>query len=117
MAVTAHATGTLSTTGSSTEDFLTSPAVAGTYTLHVDLNDMASGDVIEVRVYQIVLTGGTTRVAYYTRREGLQPTDDKILISVPISNELTDSNSLRFSITQTTGTAGISLPWKVLKYA
>lgn len=117
MAVTAHATGTLSTTGGGTEDFLTSPAVAGTYTLHVDTNDMAAGDVIELRVYQIVLTGGTTRVAYYTRYEGLQYADDKIKISVPISNELTDANSLRFSITQTEGTSGISLPWKVLKYA
>lgn len=117
MAVTAQATGTLSTTGSGTEDFLTSPNVAGTFTLHVDLNDMASGDVVEFRVYQIVLTGGATRVAYYTRREGLQPADDKILISVPISNELTDTNSLRFSVTQVAGTAGISLPWKVLKYA
>lgn len=117
MAVTAHATGTLSTTGGGTEDFLTSPNVAGTFTLHVDLNDMASGDVIEVRVYQMVLTGGTQRVCYVTRREGAQPTDDKILISVPVSNELTDANSLRFSIKQTFGTAGISLPWKVLKYA
>lgn len=117
MAVTAHATGTLSTTGSSTEDFLTSPAVAGTYTLHVDTNDMAAGDVIEIRVYQMVLTLGTTRVAYIARYEGVQPTDDKIKISVPISNELTDANSLRFSIKQTFGTVGISLPWKVLKYA
>ena len=117
MAVTAHATGTLSTTGSGTEDFLTSPAVAGTFTLHIDTNDMAAGDVIEVRVYQIVLTGGTTRVAYLSRYEGLQLADDKIKISVPISNELTDANSLRFSITQTKGTAAISLPWKVLKYA
>lgn len=117
MAVTAHATGTLSTTGSGTEDFLTSPNVAGTFTLHVDTDDMAAGDVVEFRVYQMVLTGGTTRVAYYARYEGAQPTDDKIKISVPISNELTDTNSLRFSITQTKGTAGISLKWKVLKYA
>lgn len=117
MAVTAHATGTLSTTGSSTEDFLTSPAVAGTFTLHIDTNDMVSNDTIVVRVYQIVLTGGTTRVAYAQRYDGVQPTDGKIVISVPISNELTDANSLRFSVTQTSGTAGISLPWKVLKYA
>lgn len=117
MAVTAFATGTLSTTGGGTEDFLSSPNDDGTYTLHVDLNDMASGDVIEFRCYSMVLTGGTTRVTYYTRREGLQPTDDKILISVPISTELTESNALRFSAKQVAGTAGVSLPWKVLRYA
>lgn len=117
MAVTAHASGTLSTTGGGTEDFLTSPNVAGTFTLHIDTNDMAAGDVVEIRVYQMVLTAGTQRVAYYMRYEGLQYTDDKIKISVPISNELTDANALRFSIKQTEGTAGISLPWKVLKYA
>jgi hypothetical protein len=117
MAVTAHATGTLSTTGSSTEDFLTSPAVAGTFTLHVDTNDMAGGDTIIVRVYQIVLTGGTTRVVYAQQYANAQAANDLIKISVPVSNELTDANSLRFSITQTKGTAGISLPWKVLRYA
>lgn len=117
MAVTAHATGTLSTTGSSTEDFLSSPNVAGTFVLTFDSNDMASGDVVEVRAYKMVLTGGTQRVAYYMRYEGLQATDDKIKISVPISNELTDTNAVRFSIKQVAGTAGISLPWVVLKHA
>lgn len=117
MAVTAFATGTLSTTGSSTEDFLSSPNAAGVFSLHADLNDMAAGDVIEVRVYQKVLTGGTARVALYTRREGVQPSEDKILISVPISNDLAESNALRFSITQIAGSAGISIPWKVISHA
>jgi hypothetical protein len=118
VAVTAHATGTLSTTGGSTEDFLTSPNVAGTFTLHVDLHGMATTHIIEIRVYQMVLTGGTTRVAYYTRVEGaLINVDNKIYVSVPISNELTDTNALRFSIKQVAGAAGISLPWKVLRHS
>lgn len=116
MAVTAHATGTLSATAGGTEDFLTSPNVAGTFTLHVDTVNMAAGDVIELRVYQMVLTGGTQRVAYVARYEGAQPTDDLIKISVPISNELTDTNALRFSLKQTAGTSR-NFPWKVLKYA
>jgi hypothetical protein len=45
-----------------------------------------------------------------------QPTDDIIKVSVPISNELTDAGSLRFSLKQTAGT-GRAYPWKVLKYA
>ena len=117
MATSAHATGTLSTTGGGTEDFLTSPNVAGSFQLYIDLDDMASGDVIEFRVYTIVLTGGTARVVFVDRREGLQPTDDKILISVPVSTQLTETNGLRFSITQTKGSAGVSIPWKVLRFS
>lgn len=114
MAVTAYASGTQSATVT-TEHFLSSPNVAGTYTLHVDTVNMVAGDVLELRIYQMVLTGGTQRVAYYARYDGAQPTDDLIKISVPISNELTDTNALRFSLKQTYGTSR-NFPWKVLTY-
>lgn len=114
MAVTAYASGTQSATVT-TEHFLSSPNVAGTFTLHVDTVNMVAGDVLELRIYQMVLTGGTQRVAYYARYDGAQPTDDLIKISVPISNELTDTNSLRFSLKQTYGTSR-NFPWKVLTY-
>ncbi len=115
MAVTAHATGTHTSDG--TETFLSSPNIAGTFTLHIDTNDMVDGDTIEIRIYQMVLTGGTQRVAYYAKYDDIQPADDKIKILGPISNELTDTNALRFSIKGTTTSGTISLPWKVLKYA
>lgn len=114
MAPTAYATGTQSATVT-TEHFLTSPNVAGTFTLHVDTNAMAAGDVVELRIYQMVLTGGTTRVAYFAQFADAQPADDLIKVSVPISNELTDTNALRFSLKQTAGTSR-SFPWKVLTY-
>lgn len=117
MAVTAFATGTLSSTGGSTEDFLSSPNAAGVYQLVADMDDMADGDVIEVRVYMIVLTTGTYRVSDWDRLEGLQPDTDKILRSLPIATDLAESNALRFSIKQVQGTAGISIPWKVLQLA
>ena len=104
MAVTAEATGTQTSTVT-TEHTLRDVAVAGSYTLHVDTNAMVAGDVLELRVYQIVFTGGTRRVAYYARYDGAQPADDVIKISVPISNELTDSGSLRFTLKQTFGTS------------
>lgn len=72
--------------------------------------------MLELRVYQIVLTGGTRRVAYFARYQDDQPDDDVIKISVPISNELTDAGSLRFTLKQTAGTRR-QFPWKVLKYA
>lgn len=114
MAVTAYAQGAQAATVT-TEHFLSSPNVAGTFTLHVDTNVLAAGDVLELRIYQMVLTGGTQRVAYYAVFAGVQPTDDLIKISVPISNELTDTNALRFSLKQTFGTSR-TFPWKVLKY-
>lgn len=114
MAVTAYASGTQTCT-IDTEHFLSSPNVAGTYTLHLDTNAMAAGDVLEVRVYQMILTGGTQRVVHFSSFSGAQPTDDKIKVSVPIGNELTDANALRFSIKQTAGSSR-SIPWKVLSY-
>jgi hypothetical protein len=115
VAVTAEATGTQSATVT-TEHTLRDVATAGTYTLHVDLINMAAGDVLELRVYQMVLTGGTRRVAYYARYTDARPADDMIAISVPISNELTDAGALRFTLKQTHGTTR-NFPWKVLRYA
>lgn len=115
MTVSLQASGTTTPTVG-VENFLANVNVVGTFTFHLDSSVLAAGDVLELRIYQIVLTGGTAKVAYYQRYEGVQATDDTIKISVPISNDLTDSNSLRFSINQTFGT-GRAFIWKVLKYA
>ncbi len=117
MAVTAQATGTKTVSVVGTAETLADVAVAGTFTLHVDTNALADGDTLELRVYQIVLTGGTRRVAYYGMWTDVQPADDQIKISVPISNELTDSGSLRFELNQKTGSGARAFPWKILKYA
>lgn len=117
MAVTAFASGTQSTSGSiGTELFLANVNQAGTYTLHVDTTNMAAGDVVVLKIYQMILTGGTALAAYKAIYSDAQSADDVIKISVPISNELTDTNSLRFSLNQTNGTAR-SFNWKILKYA
>lgn len=115
MAVTAQGSGT-QTAVIGTEHTLLDVAVAGTYTLHVDGVNLAAGDSVEIRIYQMVLTGGTRRVVYYHRYDGVQPADEMIKISVPISNELTDAGALRFTLKQIAGT-GRAYPWKVLKYA
>lgn len=115
MSVSAESSGTQAAT-ISTEHTLRDVSSAGTFTLHVDLVNLADGDLVELRIYQMVLTGGTRRVAYIARYDGAQSTDEMIAISVPISNELTDSGALRFTLKQVSGT-GRSFPWKVLKYA
>lgn len=118
MTVTAASTGTQTAT-IGTEHTLfdtgSAPNTAGTYTLHVDCNAMAAGDVLELRIYQMVLTSGTRRVAYIQRYFDAQSADDQIKLSVPISNELTDSGALRFTLKQTAGT-GRAYPWKCLAY-
>ena len=115
MAVTAQATGSQATTVG-TEHTLADVAIAGTFTLHVDTNVLAAGDGVELRIYQMILTGGTRRVAYFQSFYDAQPADDQIKISVPISNELTDAGALRFTLKQIAGTTR-TFPWKVLKYA
>ncbi|MEM3008364.1 MAG: hypothetical protein QXU32_13215 [Nitrososphaerales archaeon] len=114
MAVSLFASGTQTAT-IGTEHFLSSPNQSGVYTLHVDTVNMALGDTLVLRVYQIVLTGGTSRVAYVVTYQDAQPTDDLIKVSLPIGNDLAETNALRFSLTQTTGT-GRQYPWKVLRY-
>jgi len=117
MAILAHVSGTASPTVG-TELFLTATTainVPGTYTLTIDLINLAAGDYLEVRIYQMVLTGGTARVAYFASYSHAQPTDNMIAISVPISNELTDTNAIRMSIKQTSGTAR-TYPYKILRF-
>lgn len=113
MTVTAQGSGT-QTAVINTEHTLLDIAVAGSFLLVVDKINMALNDTLELRWYQIVLTGGTRRVAYLGTYYNAQSADDMIGISVPISNELADAGSLRATLKQTAGT-GRNFDWKVLK--
>ena len=114
MAVISHASGTSSQTVG-TEFTLADISVSGTFTLHVDLSAMLAGDTIELRVYQMIAAAGTRRVAYVQSFSHQQPADNMIAISVPISNDLTDTGAVRFTLYQRAGTTR-ALPWKVLRY-
>ncbi len=115
MALTTYADGSQTATVT-TEHFLSSPNAVGTYQLQVDTNAMAAGDVLELRVYVMTRASGAQRVAYFDAWSGAQPAHDQIKISVPITNTLTDTNALRFSLTQTFGT-GRAFPWKLWQSA
>ena len=112
-----YASGTQTAT-LTTEHFLSNVNAVGTYTFHVDTSGMQAGDILELRVYQIELTGGTARVALYMRYEGAQAADDMQKISIPVGNDLTDANSLRFSLQQNriSGGTGQNFAWKVLQW-
>jgi hypothetical protein len=113
VAVSAQGQGTQTAT-IGTEHTLLDVAVAGSFVFEVDTNALAAGDSLELRISAIVLTAGTRRVVYKSTFVGVQDADDKIKVSVPMSNELTDAGSLRFTLKQTGGT-GRAFPWKVLK--
>jgi hypothetical protein len=115
MAVTTFASDTLTTT-IGTEHTLTSVNQAGVFVLYVDLAALAAGDVVELRAYKIVRTGGTARVVQFQTFTGAQPSSGLITVSIPLANDLTDTDALTFTLTQTFGTAR-SFPWAVLKVA
>lgn len=99
-----------------TETFLYGASAIGVYTFHIDTASMVANDYLELRVYQMVLTGCTPKVAYLDAFQGLQATDDQIKISVPVGNDLAEASALRFSVKQTLGTAR-PYPWKILRYS
>lgn len=99
-----------------TEHFVADIALSGVYTFEVDRNAMVDGDVLELRVYKMILTSGTARLLFPPQSfYGAVPSGmDPIQVSIPITNELTDSTSLRFSLKQTFGT-GRAYPWKAVR--
>jgi len=110
------ASGTTAQTVGGAAQTLAEIATAGTFTFHIDLNLLSFNDIIEVRILQKILSAGTLRVAYYQLFSGIQPTDNQIQISVPISNDLVEAAaSLRFTIQQTSGVAR-AFPYKVVSY-
>lgn len=115
MATSVQASGTQTAT-ITTEHTLSSPNVAGVFTLEVDTNAMVAGDILTLRVKQMVLSGGTARTVYAQTFYGAQPTDDKIKASLPISNAHTDAGATTFTLTQDAGT-GRAFPWVIWKHA
>jgi hypothetical protein len=116
MAVTSAASGTLAANVGATPDVLAALETAGVYVLEVDTVNMVAGDVIVLRVQKMTLTGGTVRTYILQTYFGAQPTDDLIKRSIPISADLTDTDSLKFTLNQSFGVSR-NFPWKVQLHA
>jgi hypothetical protein len=113
MAVTAFGWGTqVAVIGS--EHQLTNINTNGVFQFSVDCNAMTATDVLELRIYKVIITGGTPRVLYELQICGAQDTDNMIVVSKPFDNDLTNASSLRVTLKQSFGT-GRSYKWKVLK--
>lgn len=113
--VSLAASGTLTPGAVPGANTLLDTSAPGAYELQIDTVNMAAADVLELRIYAFILTGGTRRVAYFQQYTGVQPTDDILKISPLIATDLSDSGAIRFELNQTLGTAR-AYPWKVLKY-
>lgn len=98
-----------------TEHIVATAAVAGRFTFHVDTLNMAAGDVLNLRVYEKILTGGSiTGVLYFATYSGAQLADLRIKVSDVAHNDLVEANALQFTLEQTEGT-GRNFAWKVVR--
>lgn len=97
-----------------TEQTLADTSAAGTYQLKVDLNPVVAGDVVRLRIYDMVLTSGTRRVAYDEQFTLTDLATSKIVVSVPIMTALTDSGAIRATLQQTKG-SNHTYPWALVK--
>ncbi len=109
MAWTVEGSGTQTAT-ISTEHSLHTNSGAKTFVFIVDTVNMVEGDVLELRVYLMVLSGGTRRVAYLATYAHGQ--DEPIKISLPVPSP-GQTNGFEASLKQTAGT-GRSFPWSVV---
>lgn len=104
------ATGTVTADGS--EQTLSTQAASGVYQAVIDLNNLAGGatpDIVEIRVYLMTLTGGTSRQAFptFTFVGGVSP---KEFVTPP----LLAVHEYKITLKQTQGT-NRTFPWSLRK--
>lgn len=92
-----------------TEHILTTDTTNGTYYFEVALNNLANGDILELRIYCITLSGGSLQVAWKSTYGPIPPIQD-----VAPSPPQPSDQSCRVSLKQTAGT-GRAFPWKLLR--
>jgi hypothetical protein len=107
MAVTSVGSGSQTCT-LDTEHTLDTETGAGVYVLVLDLNNMALGDILIVRIKTKAKTGSTSRLAYIKTFSHVQIEINKYSPAVPVDTEIV------VSIEQTDGT-GRSIDWNLLK--
>lgn len=90
-----------------TEHDLATDTAGKTYVLKVDASAMVLGDVLELRIYDKVLSGGAEVLAHVVHFSNVQ--GQPSIISYPFPNDV----HLRATLKQVAGT-GRSFPWKLL---
>lgn len=106
MAITVKSSGTKTADG--TEQTLLSTSDLGAYSLALDLNNMANGDRIRVRIKMKILSGGTSRNVYDTIYENAQ---GQPIVYSPV---IPATQGADFTLEQEAGT-NRDYPWKVVR--
>lgn len=106
MAIAVVASGTQTAT-IGTEHTLATSTTGKTYVLVVDTVNMANADILELRLYTIVLAAGAEGLAYIATFSNVQST--KIKYSVPVPANI----SCKATLKQVAGT-GRAYPWALL---
>lgn len=92
-----------------TEHTLTTDVTNGTYYYEVDITNLATGDILELRIYTVTLVAGTLRLAWKSTFGPVQPVQD-ICPSPPQPSD----QSIRVTLKQVAGTGRV-WPWKLLR--
>lgn len=108
MAWTVSSSGTQAATVG-TEITLFTDTTNATYYFEVDASNMAIGDVVELRIYTMTLTGGTLRQAWVNTFGPSPP-----ICPIIVSPSQPSNNSLQVTLKQISGAAR-SFPWKLLR--
>lgn len=109
MAVTEKTSGSQTAT-ISTEHTLATVTDAGIYTVRVDINALAAGDIVELRVYAKCRNGtDSERLIHGPAVYGPVVPDQKLAESVPIMS----AGHFKPTLKQTAGT-GRAFPWVIL---
>jgi hypothetical protein len=85
---------------------LATPTAGKTYVLHIDLSNLAAGDILDIFMQTKVLSTSTFKNMYSCTLAG--PQADPYFMSVPIPSV----NGVQFQIKQTNGT-GRAFDWSV----
>ena len=93
----------------STEHTLATVTDAGIYVLRVDLNNLAPGDVVELRLYAKARNSSDSERLLYAASYGPLSPEAKLTDSVPV----VAAGHFRASLKQTAGT-GRAWPWAIL---
>jgi hypothetical protein len=117
MALTTHASGTTTQTAAGAETDIATINVVGLFRLKLDLDLMAAGDVVYVRTYIIVKTGGASNLAGFTGFYGVDgglPGGAKVVVFDDDLNDLAETDALQYTIEQPFGTTR-ALPYGIVR--
>lgn len=82
------------------------------YDAMIDMNALTTGDVVEIRLYAVLLASGTLHRVYYARYGESQDDENNFKSPIVYIPALTVMKEWKLTLKQTAGT-GRAFPWTV----